>query len=67
MLYSLYILAIFIAVLNVSAFLTFASSFFTGMLNPAVVFLTSYTILQLYGLAYKNSGVLPRCVLHRYS
>jgi hypothetical protein len=24
------------------------------MLNPAVVFLTSYTILQLYGLAYKK-------------
>ena len=53
-LYSLYILAIFIATLNASPLLTFASSFFTGMLNPAVVFLTSYTILQLYGLAYKK-------------
>ena len=29
-------------------------SFFSGMLNPAVVFLTSYTILQLYGLTYKK-------------
>ncbi|MFH7765008.1 YbfB/YjiJ family MFS transporter [Acinetobacter sp. BSP-28] len=53
-LYSLYIVAIFIATLNTSPLLTFASSFFTGMLNPAVVFLTSYTILQLYGLAYKK-------------
>ncbi|MGX5700391.1 YbfB/YjiJ family MFS transporter [Acinetobacter kookii] len=53
-LYSLYIMAIFIATLNTSPLLTFASSFFTGMLNPAVVFLTSYTILQLYGLAYKK-------------
>ncbi|CAB1213795.1 YbfB/YjiJ family MFS transporter [Acinetobacter bouvetii] len=53
-LYSLYILAIFIAVFTSSPLLTFASSFFTGMLNPAVVFLTSYTILQLYGLAYKK-------------
>lgn len=53
-LYSLYVLAIFIATLNTSPLLTFSSSFFTGMLNPAVVFLTSYTILQLYGLAYKK-------------
>jgi len=53
-LYSVYILAIFIATLNANPFLTFSSSFFTGMLNPAVVFLTSYTILQLYGLAYKK-------------
>jgi len=53
-LYSVYILAIFIAALNANPFLTFSSSFFTGMLNPAVVFLTSYTILQLYGLAYKK-------------
>jgi len=34
--------------------MTFLSSFFTGLLNPAVVFLTSYTLLQLYGLAYKK-------------
>jgi len=53
-LYSLYITAIFIATVDRSPLLTFASSFFTGMLNPAVVFLTSYTILQLYGLAYKK-------------
>ena len=53
-LYSLYIVAIFIATLDASPLLTFSSSFFTGMLNPAVVFLTSYTILQLYGLAYKK-------------
>lgn len=53
-LYSLYIPAIFIAIFSISPLLTFASSFFTGMLNPAVVFLTSYTILQLYGLAYKK-------------
>lgn len=53
-LYSFYIAAIFIATLNASPVLTFASSFFTGMLNPAVVFLTSYTILQLYGVAYKR-------------
>ncbi|WP_291355976.1 YbfB/YjiJ family MFS transporter [Acinetobacter sp. UBA3106] len=53
-LYSLYIMAIFIATLSINPLLTFASSFFTGMLNPAVVFLTSYTILQLYGVAYKK-------------
>lgn len=53
-LYTLYIMAIFLATLNSSPLLTFSSSFLTGMLNPAVVFLTSYTILQLYGLAYKK-------------
>ena len=53
-LYSLYIIAIFIATASTSPILTFTSSFFTGMLNPAVVFLTSYTILQLYGAAYKK-------------
>lgn len=53
-LYSFYILAIFIATLAISPLLTLSSSFFTGLLNPAVVFLTSYTILQLYGLAYKK-------------
>ena len=53
-LYSLYIVAIFIATLEGQALLTLSSSFLTGMLNPAVVFLTSYTILQLYGLAYKK-------------
>ena len=53
-LYSLYIVAIFIATLATHPMLTLTSSFFTGMLNPAVVFLTSYTILQLYGIAYKK-------------
>lgn len=53
-LYSLYIVAIFIATLAPHPMLTLTSSFFTGMLNPAVVFLTSYTILQLYGIAYKK-------------
>ena len=53
-LYSLYVLGIFVAVLNDSPLFTFMSSFFTGLLNPAVVFLTSYTILQIYGTAYKK-------------
>ena len=53
-LYSLYVLAILIVTVSNSAWLTFTSSFFTGLLNPAVVFLTSYTILQLYGMAYKK-------------
>lgn len=53
-LYSLYIIAVLMAVLSFSAVFTFLSSFLTGLLNPAVVFLTSYTILQLYGLAYKK-------------
>ncbi|TSH77064.1 YbfB/YjiJ family MFS transporter [Acinetobacter sp. RF15A] len=53
-LYSLYIVAILLATAKQSSLLTFGSSFFTGLLNPAVVFLTSYTILQLYGLAYKK-------------
>ncbi len=53
-LYSFYIIAIFIATLSTIPIFTFISSFFTGMLNPAVVFLTSYTILQLYGAAYKK-------------
>lgn len=53
-LYSVYIFAVLIAVLSFSPIFTFLSSFLTGLLNPAVVFLTSYTILQLYGLAYKK-------------
>ncbi|MBC6676911.1 MAG: YbfB/YjiJ family MFS transporter, partial [Acinetobacter sp.] len=53
-LYSVYIVAVFIAVLSLSPVFTLLSSFLTGLLNPAVVFLTSYTILQLYGLAYKK-------------
>ena len=53
-LYSLYILAIFIATLSQLPLLTLISSFLTGLLNPAVVFLTSYTILQIYGLHYKK-------------
>ncbi|OTG81617.1 YbfB/YjiJ family MFS transporter [Acinetobacter sp. ANC 4648] len=53
-LYSIYVLAIFIAIVSNTFILTLTSSFFTGMLNPAVVFLTSYTILQLYGTAYKK-------------
>lgn len=53
-LYSLYVVAILIAVLEISPLFTFVSSFFTGMLNPAVVFLTSYTILQLYTASYKK-------------
>ena len=47
-------LAILITVLNVYPIFTFASSFLTGMLNPAVVFLTSYTILQLFHQQYKK-------------
>lgn len=53
-LYSIYIFAVLIAALSFSPIFTFISSFLTGLLNPAVVFLTSYTILQLYGLAYKK-------------
>lgn len=53
-LYSIYVLAILIAVLNVYPIFTFVSSFLTGMLNPAVVFLTSYTILQLFNQQYKK-------------
>lgn len=53
-LYSVYVLAILITVLNVYPIFTFASSFLTGMLNPAVVFLTSYTILQLFHQQYKK-------------
>ncbi|MDC5073630.1 YbfB/YjiJ family MFS transporter [Acinetobacter baumannii] len=53
-LYSFYIVAIFIAIFSYNQFFAFLSSFLTGLLNPAVVFLTSYTILQLYGLSYKK-------------
>ena len=53
-LYSCYVFAIFIAIINIHPFFTFFSSFATGLLNPAVVFLTSYTILQIYGSAYKK-------------
>ena len=53
-LYSLYVLAILIAIFSTIPISTYISSFFTGLLNPAVVFLTSYTILQLYGMAYKK-------------
>ncbi|WP_213072554.1 YbfB/YjiJ family MFS transporter [Acinetobacter tianfuensis] len=54
LLYSIYVVAIFSAVFSHNAIFTFLSSFLTGLLNPAVVFLTSYTILQLYGTAYKK-------------
>ena len=53
-LYSAYVFAIFIAVFSMNPLYTFISSFLTGLLNPAVVFLTSYTILQLHGAAYKK-------------
>lgn len=53
-LYSIYISAIMIATLSFNQLFIFASSFLTGLLNPAVVFLTSYTILQLYGISYKK-------------
>ncbi len=54
LLYSLYVLAILVAIFSTIPIFTYISSFFTGLLNPAVVFLTSYTILQLYGMAYKK-------------
>lgn len=53
-LYSCYVAAILFALFSSLPLLTFLSSFLTGLLNPAVVFLTSYTILQRYGLAYKK-------------
>ena len=53
-LYSIYVFAIFIAIFSAHPIFTFMSSLLTGLLNPAVVFLTSYTILQLYGTAYKK-------------
>lgn len=53
-LYSCYVAAILFAIFSQIPLLTFLSSFLTGLLNPAVVFLTSYTILQRYGLAYKK-------------
>ncbi|WP_171499944.1 YbfB/YjiJ family MFS transporter [Acinetobacter bereziniae] len=53
-LYSIYVVAILVAVFSIHPIFTYISSFFTGLLNPAVVFLTSYTILNLYHTAYKN-------------
>lgn len=53
-LYSCYVVAIIIALFGNHAIFTFLSSFFTGLLNPAVVFLTSYTILQRYTASYKK-------------
>lgn len=53
-LYSVYVIAIIIATISNIPILTFASSFLTGLLNPAVVFLTSYIILQLYSASYKK-------------
>ena len=53
-LYCCYVVAILCSVFSSISLLTFLSSFFTGLLNPAVVFLTSYTILQRYNLAYKK-------------
>lgn len=53
-LYSVYVVAILIAIFDFNPILTYTSSFFTGLLNPAVVFLTSYTIMHLYGVAYKK-------------
>ncbi|MDO7209484.1 YbfB/YjiJ family MFS transporter [Acinetobacter nosocomialis] len=53
-LYSFYVIAILLAIFSYNHIFAFLSSFLTGLLNPAVVFLTSYTILQLYGLSYKK-------------
>lgn len=53
-LYSIYVLAILVAIFSTIPIFTYISSFLTGLLNPAVVFLTSYTILHLYGVAYKK-------------
>ncbi|MEG0487424.1 MAG: YbfB/YjiJ family MFS transporter [Acinetobacter sp.] len=53
-LYSIYVFAILIAIFQFNPILTYTSSFLTGLLNPAVVFLTSYTIMHLYGVAYKK-------------
>ena len=53
-LYSCYVFAILIAIVSQYSILTFMSSFLTGLLNPAVVFLTSYTILQRYTASYKK-------------
>ena len=53
-LYTCYVTAILFALLSSFPVLTLLSSFLTGLLNPAVVFLTSYIILQHYGLAYKK-------------
>jgi hypothetical protein len=44
----------FWSIFSIHPIFTYISSFFTGLLNPAVVFLTSYTILNLYHTAYKN-------------
>lgn len=52
-LYVLYIFAILSATFLSIPVFSFISSFATGLLNPAVVFLTSYTILQCYGTQYK--------------
>lgn len=53
-LYSSYVFAIIIALFDQQSIFTFLSSFLTGLLNPAVVFLTSYTLLQRYTAAYKQ-------------
>lgn len=53
-LYSCYVFAIVIALFSQHSIFTFMSSFVTGLLNPAVVFLTSYTILQRYTASYKK-------------
>ncbi|MBJ9954905.1 MULTISPECIES: YbfB/YjiJ family MFS transporter [unclassified Acinetobacter] len=53
-LYGIYIVAILVAIFSIHPIFTYISSFFTGLLNPAVVFLTSYTILNLYHAAYKK-------------
>ena len=53
-LYSIYIIGILLAVADFNPLFTLLSSFLTGLLNPAVVFMTSYTILQYYGGAYKK-------------
>lgn len=53
-LYSCYVFAILIALFSHYSIFTFMSSFLTGLLNPAVVFLTSYTILQRYTASYKK-------------
>ncbi len=35
------------------------SSFLTGLLTPATVFISSYSLLQIYEQRYQKSGALP--------
>lgn len=62
-LYGIYCIAVALPFFSHAISLLALSSFLTGLLTPATVFISSYSLLQIYEQRYQNSGALPRLAL----